>query len=84
MLSSPDRLRARLLAILATASYIAVLGLYITNVGLSYIGRGVHESSRSNLSWVLGAYAVTYAAYLLLGPGLPDRDAAKAVWRWNS
>jgi Mycobacterium membrane protein len=22
--------------------------------------------------------------YLLLGPGLPDRDAAKAAWRLNS
>jgi hypothetical protein len=51
---------------------------------LSYIGRGAHESSLSNLSWVLSAYAITYAAYLLLGPGLPDRDAAKAAWRLNS
>jgi hypothetical protein len=30
------------------------------------------------------AYAITYAAYLLLGPGLPDRDAAKAAWGLNS
>ncbi|KUL36368.1 hypothetical protein [Streptomyces regalis] len=72
------------LAILATASFIAVLDLYITNVGLSCIGRGVRGFSLSNLSWVLGAYAITYAAYLLLGPGLPDRDAAKAAWRLNS
>jgi MFS family permease len=73
-----------ILTILATASFIAVLDLYITSVGLSYIGRGIHESSLSNLSWVLSAYAITYAAYLLLGPGLPDRDAAKAAWRLNS
>ncbi|MDX3249369.1 hypothetical protein [Streptomyces sp. ME18-1-4] len=72
------------LASLATASFIAVLDLYITNVGLSYIGGGVRESSLSNLSWVLGAYAITCAAYLLLGPGWPDRDAAKAAWRLNS
>ena len=72
------------LAILATASFVAVLDLYITNVGLSHIGRGVHESSLSNLSWVLSVYAITYAAYLLLGPGLPDQDAAKAAWRLKS
>ncbi|MCX5521847.1 hypothetical protein OG342_03040 [Streptomyces bobili] len=72
------------LAILATASFIAVLDLYITNVRLSHIGRGVHDSSLSNLSWVLSAYAITYAAYLLVGPGWPDRDAAKAAWRLNS
>ncbi|MEU0027903.1 hypothetical protein [Streptomyces sp. NPDC006335] len=68
------------LAVLETASFIAVLDLCITNVGLSYLGRGVHESSLSNLSWVLGACAITYAAHLPLGPGLPDRDAAKAAW----
>lgn len=72
------------LAIPATASVVAVLDLYITNVGLSYVGRGVHESSLSDLSRVLSAYTITYAAYLLLGPGLPDRDAAKAAWRLNS
>ncbi|WP_406438001.1 hypothetical protein OHB00_25945 [Streptomyces sp. NBC_00631] len=73
-----------ILAILATASCIAVLDLYLTNVGLSSVGRGVREASLSNLSWVLSAYAITYAAYVLLGPGLPDRDAAKAAWGLNS
>jgi hypothetical protein len=33
---------------------------------------------------VLSAYAITHAPYLQLGPGLPDRDAAKAAWRLNS
>ncbi|MEU2740267.1 MFS transporter [Streptomyces sp. NPDC007095] len=66
-----------ILAILATASFIAVLDLYITNVGLSYIGSGVHETSLSSLSWVLSAYAITYAALLVPAGRLADRYGPK-------
>jgi MFS family permease len=66
-----------ILAILATASFIAVLDLYITNVGLSYLGSGVHETSLSSLSWVLSAYAITYAALLVPAGRLADRYGPK-------
>jgi EmrB/QacA subfamily drug resistance transporter len=66
-----------ILAILATASFVAVLDVWITNVGLPAIGRGVHEGSLSNLSWVLSAYAIVYAALLVPAGRLGDRYGRK-------
>src|SRR5258707_4225167 len=68
---------AVILAILATASFVAVLDVWITNVGLPSIGRGVHERSLSNLSWVLSAYAIVYAALLVPAGRLGDRYGRK-------
>jgi EmrB/QacA subfamily drug resistance transporter len=65
------------LAVLATASFVAVLDVWITNVGLPAIGRGVHERSLSNLSWVLSAYAIVYAALLVPAGRLGDRYGRK-------
>jgi EmrB/QacA subfamily drug resistance transporter len=65
------------LAVLAMASFVAVLDVWITNVGLPAIGRGVHERSLSNLSWVLSAYAIVYAALLVPAGRLADRYGRK-------
>ena len=65
------------LAVLATASFVAVLDVWITNVGLPAIGRGVHERSLSNLSWVLSAYAIVYASLLVPAGRLADRYGRK-------
>ena len=40
------------LAILAIATFLSTLGLFIVNV-LTSIGKGLHEPSLSNLSWIL-------------------------------
>jgi MFS family permease len=64
---------ALVLAVLATASFIAQLDVWITNVGFAEIGRGVGEESLSNLSWVLSAYAIVYAALLVPAGRLADR-----------
>jgi EmrB/QacA subfamily drug resistance transporter len=66
------------LAVLAMASFVAVLDVWITNVGLPAIGRGVHERSLSNLSWVLSAYAIVYASLLVPAGRLADRYGRKA------
>ena len=68
---------ALVLAVLATASFIAALDVWITNVGLPAIGRGVGERSLSNLSWVLSAYAIVYAALLVPAGRLADRFGRK-------
>jgi EmrB/QacA subfamily drug resistance transporter len=68
---------ALVLAVLATASFIAQLDVWITNVGLPAIGRGVGEGSLSNLSWVLSAYAIVYAALLVPAGRLADRFGRK-------
>ena len=41
-----------ILAILAIAMFLSTLGLFIVNV-LTSIGKGLHEPSLSNLSWIL-------------------------------
>ena len=74
--STPTR-PGLVLAVLATASFVAVLDVWITNVGLPAIGRGVHERSLSNLSWVLSAYAIVYAALLVPAGRLADRYGRK-------
>src|SRR5258708_39370820 len=63
---------ALVLTVLATAAFVAVLDVWITNVGLPAIGKGVGERSLSNLSWVLSAYAIVYAALLVPAGGLAD------------
>ena len=68
---------ALVLAVLTAASFIAALDVWITNVGLPAIGRGVGEKSLSNLSWVLSAYAIVYAALLVPAGRLADRFGRK-------
>jgi EmrB/QacA subfamily drug resistance transporter len=71
---------ALVLAVLATASFIAQLDVWITNVGLPAIGTGVGEGSLSNLSWVLSAYAIVYAALLVPAGRLADRFGRKEAF----
>src|SRR5258707_12119162 len=65
------------LTVLGAAAFIAVLDVWITNVGLPAIGKGVGERSLSNLSWVLSAYAIVYAALLVPAGRLADRFGRK-------
>jgi EmrB/QacA subfamily drug resistance transporter len=71
---------ALVLAVLATASFISQLDVWITNVGLPAIGRGVGEGSLSNLSWVLSGYAIVYAALLVPAGRLADRFGRKGAF----
>ncbi|GAA4736103.1 MFS transporter [Nocardioides endophyticus] len=68
------------LAILSTASFLAALDVWITNVGLPAIGEGVHTSSFSDLSWVLNGYAIVYAALLVPGGRIADRFGRKGAF----
>ena len=43
-----------IVAILAIATFLSTLDLFIVNV-LTSIGKGLHEPSLSNLSWILNA-----------------------------
>jgi len=68
---------AFLLAILSIASFLAQLDVWVTNVGLPAIGRGTHASSLGDLSWVLNAYAIVYAALLVPAGRVVDRFGRK-------
>ncbi|MFC4036112.1 MFS transporter [Streptomyces polygonati] len=72
-----DARAVRALVILCSATFLASLDVWITQVGLPSIGRGVHESSLSDLSWILSAYAVIYAGLLVPAGRLSDRYGRK-------
>jgi EmrB/QacA subfamily drug resistance transporter len=66
------------LGVLSLAAFMASLDLFIVNVALPDIGRDLHESALSNLSWVLNGYAIVYAALLVPFGRLADRYGRKA------
>jgi EmrB/QacA subfamily drug resistance transporter len=54
------------LVIVCAGVVLASLDLFIVNVALPDIARDLHERSLGDLSWVLNAYAIVYAAMLVL------------------
>ncbi|MCU1454998.1 MAG: drug resistance transporter, EmrB/QacA subfamily [Acidimicrobiales bacterium] len=66
--------------ILCAAAFMATLDLFIVNVAFPDIGRSFHGASLSDLSWVLNAYAIVYAALLVPLGRLADRYGRKAFF----
>jgi EmrB/QacA subfamily drug resistance transporter len=54
------------LVIVCAGVVLASLDLFIVNVALPDIARDLHERSLGDLSWVLNAYAIVYASFLVL------------------
>jgi EmrB/QacA subfamily drug resistance transporter len=54
------------MVIVCAGVVLASLDLFIVNVALPDIARDLHTHSLSSLSWVLNAYAIVYAAMLVL------------------
>ncbi len=63
------------LAIVSAGVVLASIDLFIVNVALPQIGRqfGRHGGGLGDLSWVLNAYAIVYAAFLVLFGRLAER-----------
>jgi EmrB/QacA subfamily drug resistance transporter len=63
------------LTIVCAGVVLAALDLFIVNVALPQIGRDFHLRGRelADLSWVLNAYAIVYAAFLVLFGRLAER-----------
>jgi EmrB/QacA subfamily drug resistance transporter len=63
------------LMIVCAGVVLASLDLFIVNVALPQIGRDFHlrGGSLADLSWVLNAYAIVYAAFLVLFGRLAER-----------
>jgi EmrB/QacA subfamily drug resistance transporter len=68
------------LAVLCVAQFLAALDVFIVNVALPKIGAGFGESSLSNLSWVLSAYAIVIAALMIPAGRLGDLFGRKRVF----
>ena len=54
------------LTIVCAGVVLASLDLFVVNVALPQIARDLHETSLGDLSWVLNAYAIVYAALLVV------------------
>ena len=61
----------RVLLLLAMTQFVIVIDASIVNVALPSIGRSL-SFSRDNLSWVVNAYVLPFAGFLLLGGRLAD------------
>jgi EmrB/QacA subfamily drug resistance transporter len=64
-------------ALLCVAAFMTMLDLFIVNVAFESIGETYSGSSLSELSWVLNAYIVVYAACLIPAGRLADRYGRK-------
>src|ERR1700710_2031410 len=69
-----------LLALLCAPPVMATPDLFIVNVGLHDSGRDAGVGSLANLSWVLNAYAIVFAALLVPAGRLADRYGNKATF----
>ena len=59
------------LAIACVAQFMVVLDVSIVTVALPSIGRDLHYTA-SGLQWVVNAYVLTFAGFLLLGGRAAD------------
>ena len=64
--------------ILAGSAFLAGLDLFIVNVAFNEIGADFGHAALGQLSWILNAYAVVYAALLVPMGRLTDRYGRKA------
>ncbi|MEU2348032.1 MFS transporter [Modestobacter sp. NPDC049651] len=65
------------LAVLSLAAFMASLDVFIVNVAFDAIGAELRGPSLSQLSWVLNAYAIVYAALLIPAGRVADRYGRK-------
>ncbi|MGC4960582.1 DHA2 family efflux MFS transporter permease subunit [Gordonia sp. DT101] len=65
------------LAILSLAAFMASLDVFIVNVAFDDIGRDFGGVGLSELSWVLNAYTIIYAALLVPAGRIVDRFGRK-------
>jgi EmrB/QacA subfamily drug resistance transporter len=68
-----DASPTRVLVIVCVGVIMASLDLFIVNVALPDIGQDLGTSDLSKLSWVLNAYAIVYAALLVLFGRMAER-----------
>jgi EmrB/QacA subfamily drug resistance transporter len=68
-----------ILAVACVAQFMVVLDVSIVNVALPTIGRDLHYSA-SGLQWVVNAYVLTFAGFLLLGGRAADLFGQRRVF----
>ena len=68
-----------ILALACVAQFMVVLDVSIVNVALPSIGRDLHYSA-TGLQWVVNAYVLTFAGFLLLGGRAADLFGQRRVF----
>jgi EmrB/QacA subfamily drug resistance transporter len=68
-----------LLAVCCVAQFMVILDLTIINVALPSIQSGLSFSS-NDLQWIVDAYAITFAGFLMLGGRAADRLGQRRVF----
>jgi EmrB/QacA subfamily drug resistance transporter len=66
--------------VLALAVFIASLDVFIVNIAVPSIQAGFHGSSVADVSWVLNAYAIVFAALLVPAGNLGDVIGRRRVF----
>ena len=72
-----SRREAIALAVLCLAAFMASLDVFIVNVAFDAIGKDFGGADLTTLSWVLNAYAIVFAAFLIPAGRLVDRFGRK-------
>jgi DHA2 family methylenomycin A resistance protein-like MFS transporter len=67
------------LALICTGYFMVILDATVTNVALPSIGRGLHGSV-TGLQWVVDAYTLSFAAFLLTGGALAERFGGRRLF----
>lgn len=66
--------------VLCMAGFMAMLDVFVVNVAFPAIGESFHGASLADLSWVLNAYTIVYAALLIPAGRLADRYGRKRAF----
>src|SRR5689334_3287971 len=74
--------RTRALVAVCAAAFLAFLDTTIVNTSFPNIAAHFPKASRSDLSWVLDAYFIVIAAFLVPAGELADRIGRKRVFLW--
>ena len=69
--------RWKVLAVVSVAVFMASLDLFIVNIAFPEIAAEFGDASVADLSWVLNAYAIVFAALLVASGRLADRVGRK-------
>ncbi|QUQ72439.1 major facilitator superfamily transporter [Kutzneria sp. CA-103260] len=80
MTSRPKRNPHVVLLVLSLAAFMASLDVFIVNVAFEDIGRDFGGMRLSDLSWILNAYTIIYAALLVPAGWIADRLGRKVVF----
>jgi EmrB/QacA subfamily drug resistance transporter len=72
-----------ILAVLAAVAFMAQLDLFIVNIAVPAMSRSFGGASLGDLSWVLNAYAIVFAALLVPAGRLADHFGRRRFLLWG-